>query len=113
MQKLEFVRLERKVNYQDENEVYIKFYSGDVLNSAEKGLNKDKLYMILTDAYGIPHAFEIGKKIRKYTSGKVQSPVMIERIGEALKIQEFFLDDNGAIENLDKILKKAIAETGY
>lgn len=113
MQKVEFVRLERKVNYKNEDEVYLNFYSDVVLNSAEKGLNKDKLYMILADMYGVPHAFEISKKIKKYTSGKVQSPVMIQRISEALKRKEFFLDDNGAIENLDKILKNAIAETGY
>ena len=113
MKKVEFVRLERKVNYEDANDVYKKYYSDDVPNSAEKGINKDKLYIIVADAYGVPYAFEIGKKIKKYTSGKVQSPIMVEHISDSLKRKEFFLDDNGAIENLDKILKKAVAETGY
>ena len=111
MRKVQFVSLDRKVDYQNEEALYAKYYL-DI--QPQKGNScKDKLYLVVANEYGIPSAFEIGKLVRKYSSGKTQDPVMIVRMSESLKEQELLLNSEGQIENLDTILKKVLANWGY
>lgn len=113
MRQLEFVRLDRKVNYENEEAVYKMHYLHIQPENDSNGKYKDKLYIIVADAYGIPYAFEISKFIRKFTSGKTQSPTMIEYLSEAFKHQELYLDDDGKIDHFEKVLKNAVKESGF
>ena len=111
MRKLEFVSLDRKVNYEDGCSLFIRHYSNSKPEKDKNGSNK--LYLVVANEHGIPYAYEIGKLVRKYSSGKTQDPVMIQRMSESLKEQELLLNSEGQIENLDKILKKVLANWGY
>ena len=113
MRRAEFVKLERKVNFDDMNLVYLSHYYKIEPEKDLTGKYKNRLYLIVADVYGIPYAYEISKLMRKYTSGKTQSPRMIHYISESLERKEFYINSEGKIEDLDKILKQAVTESGY
>ena len=108
MKAVEFLRLERKVDYKEEGALYRSVYF-----NVKPNPDKNSLYLIVADAFGLPYAFEISKLVRKHTSGKTQDPRMIVNMTRALQTKEFFIDENGEIDNLDKIIKKVVAEIGY
>lgn len=113
MRKVQFVSIDRKVNYEDEETLFIRHYSNLKTVRDNNVANKNLLYLVVANEHGIPYAYEIGKLVRKYSSGKTQDPVMIERMSESLKEQELLLNSEGKIENLDKILKKVLSNWGY
>lgn len=113
MQRVEFVSLDRKVNYDNAEVLFIRHYSNTKPEKDKTGSNKNRLYLIVANEHGIPYAYEIGKLVRKYSSGKIQDPVMIHRMSESIKEQELLLNSEGQIENLDKIIKNALSSWGY
>lgn len=111
MRRVEFVKLARKVNYDNPDDVYKSYYFN--INPEKDGLYKNNLYLVVVDVYGILYSYEIGKIVRKYSSGTTQSPHMIKRIESLLREREFFLNADNQIEGLEKILKRAIHGCGY
>ena len=113
MQKVEFVELKRKVNYDDIDVVYNSHYGNIAPEKDVTGAYKNRLYLVVASVFGELYVYEIGKKVRKYSSGQTQTPVMIERMSESLKEKELLLNSEGEIENLDKILKEVVTAWGY
>lgn len=112
MRKAEFVMLARKVNFEDQQNVYKMIYFDIEPEKEESGLYKNKLYLVVADVYGVLYTYEIGKLVRKFSSGLSQSPVMVRRIEEYLREKEFLLNSEDQIEDLDKILKRTMSDCG-
>jgi len=118
MKPVQFVDLQWNVNYESRDEFLQKFYCPIKLSEDTNQQYKKNVYLVVADELGIPYYWEIGKLINKLTGGKLQSKVykpkiMINKIGDALKRQNFLLNNEEEIDDLKKHLEKAIEESGY
>ena len=75
-------------------------------------IERDTLYLVVSDVYGLSYAFDVTKVVKKYTSGKVWTPRLLDSLRTSLETKELYLNDLGEVDNLNGIMKKVVAECG-
>ena len=103
------LRRERPTNACDSKMIH--FYVNTTKELLEK-VEHDTLFLVVSDSYGLAYAFDITKSVKKYTSGKMWTPKMIDGLSRSFERQDFILNDFDEVEGLTKIIKQVTAECG-